>query len=187
MSKLTITEALQEIKTIGKRLEKKRAAVGPYLARDSRNRDPLAKDGGSDKFITAECQAISDLEERIIKIRTSIQRSNLDAAIAVAGVTRTVAEWLTWRREISTQQSAFLRAMVSGLNNIRNEVQKKGGKIVAAAAVAVNESFDPNGPPEVIVNVDERALIADQENLETMLGDLDGKLSLFNATTVIEA
>jgi hypothetical protein len=39
--KLTITEALQEIKTIGNRLEKKRASLAPYLARDSRIRDPL--------------------------------------------------------------------------------------------------------------------------------------------------
>lgn len=33
MSKLTITEALQEIKTIGKRLEKKRNSLGPYIVR----------------------------------------------------------------------------------------------------------------------------------------------------------
>lgn len=185
MSKMTITEALQEIKTIGKRLEKKRASLSPYLARDSRARDPLAKDGGSEKFITSERQAISDLEDRIVSIRTAIQTSNLAASLQVGQKTRTVAEWLTWRREISGNQIAFLRTMAAGLSKLRTDVMQKGGKVVAAA-VAVNEAFDPSGPPEVVVNVDERKLISEQEELEQNLGDLDGKLSLFNATTTID-
>lgn len=185
MSKLTITEALQEIKTIGKRLEKKRTSVGQYLARDSRARDPLAKDGGSEKFITEERQAIADLENRVIAIRTAIQSSNLANSLTVGMKSRTVAEWLTWRREISGAQVTFLRSMVTGLAGVRNDIQKKGGKMVAAA-MAVNEAFDPNGPPEVLVHIDERKLIDEQEQMETTLGDLDGKLSLFNATTVID-
>ena len=185
MAKLTITEALQEIKTIGKRLEKKRGSIGQYLARDSRVRDPLSKDGGSEKFISEERQAVSDLENRIISIRTEIQKSNLSSALVVAEKSRTVAEWLTWRREVSGTQVQFLRQMASGLAKIRTEIQSKGGRVLAAA-VAVNEAFDPNGPPEVIVNIDEKSLIEEQEKLEQQLGDLDGKLSLFNATTVID-
>lgn len=184
MEKLTITEALQEIKTIGKRLEKKRGSVGQYLARDSRARDPLVKDGGSEKFVKEERQAILDLEERVVGIRIAIQKSNLKSSLTVGGKERVVAEWLTWRREIATGQVSFLKAMTSGLAGVRKEVQQKGGKVVAAA-VAVNEAFDPSGPPEVIVNVDEKKLMAEQEELEKLLGDLDGKLSLFNATTVV--
>lgn len=185
MSAITITESLQEIKTINKRLEKKTAALAPYLARDTRNRDPLAKDGGSEKFIVEERQSINDLQERIIGIRTAIQKSNLASSVTVGGKSRTVAEWLTWRREVANAQVNLLSSMSQGLHNIRNEIQKKGGKVVAAA-VAVNEAFDPAGPPEVIVNVDEKELIQEREKLEQMLGDLDGKLSLFNATTVVD-
>jgi hypothetical protein len=186
MSKLTITEALQEIKTIGKRLEKKRASIGPYLARDARVRDPLEKDGGSEKFINSERQAMGDLENRVIAIRTAIQRSNLDSSISVGQTTRTVAEWLTWRREISAGQKQFLGGLSGGLANLRNDIQKKGGKVIAAA-VAVNESMGPNDPPQMVVNIDERKLIQELEEIEDTLGTLDGKLSLFNATTVIEA
>lgn len=185
MSKLTITEALQEIKTIGKRLDKKRSSLSPYIVRDSRVRDPLAKDGGSEKFIASERQSIADLENRIIGIRTAIQRSNLDSTLVVGGTSRTVAEWLTWRRELSAAQAKFIRDIINNLSGLRADVQKKGGKITAAVA-AVNESFDPNGPPEVVVNVDERGLLVEQEQMEQTLGELDGKLSLFNATTVID-
>lgn len=185
MSKLTITEALQEIKTIGKRLEKKRASIGPYLARDSRVRDPLEKDGGSEKFIQSERQAMADLETRIIGIRTAIQRSNLESSITVGAKTRSVAEWLTWRREISASHKNFLGGLSGGLQNLRNDIQKKGGKVIAAS-VAINEAMGPNDPPQMVVNIDERKLLQELEEVEETLGTLDGKLSLFNATTVID-
>ena len=186
MSKLTITEALQEIKTIGKRLDKKRKSVVPYLIRDSRARDPLAKDGGSEAFVKSERQSIHDLEERVIAIRTAIQRSNLDSQLQLGEQKRSVAEWLTWRREISGNQVSFLKEITNGLTRVRDETTKKGGKFIAAQAVAVNDSYTPDGPPEFVVNVDERALLSETDSLEQMLGDLDGKLSLFNATTVID-
>src|SRR6266850_8251735 len=107
MGKMTITEALQEIKTIGKRLEKKRLAVSDKLARDTRIKDPLEKDGGSEKFVREERQAIGDLEKRIVAIRTAIQRSNLITMVPIDGNQGTVAEWLTWRREVSAGQVEF--------------------------------------------------------------------------------
>jgi hypothetical protein len=185
-SKLTITEALQEIKTIGKRLEKKRQTVGQYLARDSRFHDPFEKDGGSEKYIHTERQSISDLETRVIAIRTAIQRSNLDSQMAVNGRTMSVAEWLTWRRELATNANNFLKAITNTLGQTRQQVQSKGGKVIAALA-QVNEASNPADPPQVVVNVDEKKVIEEQEAMEQTLGDLDGKLSLFNATTVIQA
>jgi hypothetical protein len=129
MPQITITEALQEIKTIGKRLEKKRQSISQYLARDTRVRDPLEKDGGSAKFITEERQAIADLEKRVIAIRIEIQRSNLAASLTVGTTARTVAEWLTWRREISAAQSTFLNGLVSGLSRLRDDC--RAGRIRA--------------------------------------------------------
>lgn len=186
MTPITITEALQEIKTINKRIEKKRQAISQFVARDARVRDPLEKDGGSEKFIAQERQATSDLENRIVAIRTAIQRSNLDAKLTVCGRTKSVAEWLTWRREISSGNTMFLRSLAAGVAQIRTQIQSKGGKVMGAA-VAVAEMPGPADPPHVLVNFDERALIEEQETMEQILGDLDGKLSLYNATALIEA
>lgn len=182
---ITITEALQEIKTVGNRLKKKRVAIGTYLARDKRVIDPLASDGGSEKYITQERQSITDLETRIINIRTAIQNSNLSSSLTVGDKTRKVAEWLVWRREVAEDSRAFLVSLTNGINNLRNELQKKGGRLVGAA-VAINEGNSANDPPQMIVNVNEKELLNEQENMEQVLGELDGKLSLFNATTTIE-
>src|SRR5258708_17462080 len=130
---ITITEALQEIKTVGNRLKKKRIAIGTYLARDKRIIDPLAGDGGSEKYITQERQSIKDLETRIINIRTAIQHSNLSASLTVGDTTRKVAEWLVWRKEVAEDSRNFLVSLTNGINNLRNELQKKGGRLVGAA------------------------------------------------------
>ncbi len=70
---MTITEALAEIKTIGKRLEKKKQAVLTNIGRDSRLKDPL---DDSVKFVKEERQAIEDLEKRIVTIRTAIPQGS---------------------------------------------------------------------------------------------------------------
>lgn len=177
----TITEALQEIKTIGKRIEKKRANLGQYVARDARLKDPLAGDGGSVAFITQEQQSIGDLASRVVAIRTAIQRSNLETQVTIEGTTRSVAEWLTWRREVAPGEQQFLTQLAAGIAKIRADVQKRGAKTVTATT-----PDSDTGPGDVIVHLDEKALMARQETMEKVLGELDGKLSLLNATTVIE-
>ena len=44
---LTITEALAEIKTLEKRIQKKQEFVGSFLYRQEQFKDPLAAQGGS--------------------------------------------------------------------------------------------------------------------------------------------
>lgn len=174
---LTITESLQELKTIQKRLEVKRRSVLDYLVRDARVKDPLDKEGGSFEFIRRERQAIADLEQRTINIRTAIQNKNLTTNLTLGGKEMTIADWLTWRREVSAGQKGFLASMNQGIRKLRSELQAKGLKTTDSEAAAA--------PGDVIVQIDEKELIQQQENIEQLLGDLDGKLSLLNATTTI--
>lgn len=185
MSGLTITEALAEVKTINKRLEKKRASVLPYLARDLRVKDPFESKGGSESFIKAERQGIHDLQTRIIGIRTAIQKKNLATNLTIGGITRSVSDWLTWRREIADGEKMFLATLNQGLKTFRADLQRKGGTIKTATSQV--ENFDASAPPEMVINVDEKHLLESLEGIETVLGELDGKLSLINATTFIEA
>jgi len=183
---MTITEALAEVKTIGKRLEKKRQSILQYIARDSRLKDPMESDGGSVEFIRKERQAIKDLEQRIIDIRTAINASNLATSTTIEGETRSVFEWLTFRREVADNRKRFLQALTGGVTATREKVQREGGRVTTAgiSSVAIVEGNKPAF--EIMVNVDEKALFEEQELMEKILGDLDGKLSLLNATTSVE-
>lgn len=177
---LTITEGLAEIKTIDKRLAAKRASVLAYITRQAGLRDPLDKDGGSAQFIERERQAIDDLEARKIAIRRGIQRANDETPITLGDETRSISEWLTWRKEVLPSNKLFLAQIRNGLSMVRTQAARSG-----VAVVAVNTDKEPEAK-DYIVNVNERELAEEIEALEEVEGSLDGQLSLKNATIIIE-
>lgn len=176
---LTITEALAELKTLGKRVEKKREYIGSFLARQDGIKDPLEKNGGSAEVIRRERQAIADLEARHVAIRTAIQKMNQATPITVLDTTKTIAEWLTWRKEIASGAQSFINKIRNTVIAARKEASQKGWSVVTATEAA-------RQPTDLVVNVDEADLAKEAETLESILGTLDGQLSLKNATVTID-
>lgn len=174
---MTITEALAELKTLKARIEKKRAGVLPYLLRPAVMRDPMEKDGGVAQWISRERQGIADMETRYVALRTAIQRKNLESKLKVGDAEKTVADWLTWRREVSQGQVQFLAAIGREIANARKDPRTQG------------RAIKPEGEAtsmDIIAHVNEVELLAESDALVGILGELDGKLSLANATLVIE-
>jgi molybdopterin converting factor small subunit len=178
MAQVTITEALAELKTIDKRIVKKREFVLGYLLRQEMFKDPLEKDGGSVSAIKREMQAIRDLEERKIAIRRAIQQANERNSVTVGRQVRSIADWLVWRREVAPVQQQFLANLRTKIEQARQEATRRGAGLSAS-----QEAAKPN---DVIVNVNEQELAQHIEELEEVLGKLDGQLSLKNATLFIE-
>lgn len=178
MEKLTITEALADLKTIDKRLAKKREFILQYVARQDIVKDPLEKDGGSVTAIARERQSMADLEERKLRIRAAIAAKNQEIKLTLSGKVRSISDWLVWRREVAPQKQVFLSGLRSSVQKIRDDVTRKGGQIV--------ESGKGGGAQDITVNVSERELATEIESLEEILGGLDGQLSLKNATTFVE-
>jgi hypothetical protein len=180
MATITITEALAELNTIKKRLAKKRESVVAFLTRSEGLKDPLEKQGGSPEFIRRELQAIVDLETRHRAIRIAIQRRNQETLVRINDREMTVAEWLTYRKEQSVDAQRFLSNIRQTIDKVRSEATRKGNQVVTVGSAADLK------PTDVIVNIDEAALSKQIEALEDVLGQLDGRLSLINATTTIE-
>lgn len=179
MTLLTITEALAEIKTTQARIAKKRDGVHQYLARQDGLRDPLEKSGGSYAFIQAELQSVADLEARIVTLRGAIARKNHEVTIGISGISKSMADWLTWRREIMPNREAFYAKQRANLASIRQQATQKGMAIVGPGQA-------PSALTDLIVNLDEKQLAEEIEKLETIKGQLDGQLSLKNATVTLE-
>lgn len=177
MTKQTITEALAEIKTISKRIASKKTFVSQYLFRMDSVKDPLEKEGGSAAAIAAELQAIKDLENLIISLRSGIAAANEETKISIEGEERSIADWLIWRREVADGQKSFLRTLNSNLNSAREHARRTGASLVANGT--------DNKPTDIVVSLDEKKLSKDMEKLENILGQLDGQLSLKNATVMI--
>lgn len=178
MSKLTITEALAELKTIDKRAAKKHEFIKQYLMRPRQMMDPHEKDGGSPTILIRERQSLFDLLERRVRIRTAITKANSTETITVNGKTRTIAEWLTWRRDVAPLVGKQLAELAQGIQQVRAQLRAKG--------VALTASGEGQGDNDVLVNINEKELSESIENHETTLGTLDGQFSLKNATIVVE-
>lgn len=183
MKQTTITEALAELKTIDKRILKKREFIGSNILRPEMVKDPLEKDGGSVTAIQRERQAIADLEQDKVNIRRAIAEANGRESITVEGKTRTISDWLVWRRDIAPSGLDFLKQLSNAIKNQRSEALKRGGQVIVAG------SSPPDRAPvafDIVVNVSEQELSTQIEGFETVLGTLDGQLSLKNATITIE-
>ena len=177
MAKLTITEALAEIKTITKRIEKKHQFVLTYLYRQEKLKDPLDSTGGSKESLKRERQSIADLAARCLALRRGIQKVNSVTGLAVLGVERTIGEWLIWRRDIAPGEQARLQELSQRIAGLRRDAMGRGLTVTKG---------EPVTPDDVIVNLDEGTLAKEIEDMAETLGVLDGQLSLKNATTFIE-
>lgn len=175
---MTITEALAEIKTITKRIQSKREFIETYQLRVDSLKDPLDKDGGSVKAVSEASQSISDLEDRMVALRSAIASANNTNTIALEGVEKPISDWLIWRREIAPGRERFLIGLASKLASARNSVA--GQKYRWGDAQKTDDK-----PVDIIVNVDETALNVEREQMKNILGQLDGQLSLKNATIML--
>ncbi len=175
---ITITEALAEIKTVNKRVASKKTFILDYLSRLEGVKDPLDKDGGSYQAIKRERQAVADLEKRVVTLRRGIQRANDATVVSLEGMTMPISDWLAWRRDVAPERKVFLADIRKKLTLVREQAKRNG-------ATAISPGGSAEKATDVIINIDEQQLATDIEQLENVLGQLDGQLSLKNATTFI--
>lgn len=170
----TITEALAEMKTLAKRIAKKEEFITQYAVLPALMHDPLEKDGGSEAKVSAAVQAIEDMLKRMLAIRSAINAKNQEVTVEVLGETRTVSQWLTWRRDVAPIE-AGMRSRV--LAHVQRQRQKLGHR-------AVDEKDDtPVSNAKVVIS--EAGFSERSEKLQEILDTLDGKLSLTNAVTTV--
>lgn len=177
MEKITITEALSEVNLIKKKIIAKQARIQSAVVRAEHNPDPFLSDGGSSAMVKAESQGIHDLNRRLSKIRSEISRANLGNEITLGEDTRSIHDWLVWKREIAKDQIKFTydvhRAVKAHLDMTAKQPQ-------------VYKDADGNNQlVKWTINVDYAYWLKQNEQLEEKLEQLDGKLSLKNATIVV--
>lgn len=173
MALITITEALAEIKAIDNKVAKKSRTVLENCARSSKLADPFEKDGGQAKVVKQEMQSIEDLYIRKVALRRGIQKINNQVEVSVNNRTMTIGDWLAWRKDVAAIQ-------LMNLENLANVVKQSKSSFVK------NARGTEEAPETLIVNINEKALMQEIEDIHGMLDSLDGQLSLKNATVTFE-
>ncbi len=176
---ITITEALQELKTIDKRIVAARDFVMSYGVRQGSTIDPLDLEGGSHKAVPAKLDSIRDLLERKVVLRSAINAKNALTTVTVAGQSRTVADWIIWRREAFKQELDAWTALQRKVLEARTQC--------AGKAITLREDGNqPTKVNEASCFIPEGTIAKRISQLQEIESVLDGKLSVVNATTTIE-
>lgn len=182
---MMITEGLAEIKVIKSRIATKQQFVLDYVCRPENLKDPLEKDGGSYKQIEETRQSIADLEKRIVAIRRGIDEANKSRELTLNGVTMSIADWITWAREVAPNRRQFLTRLRQTVTTSRDQTTRGQSRTARGLMTQMTDQREQK-PTEYVVSLDESALAKEIEMLEDTIGSLDGQLSLINATTTIE-
>lgn len=180
MEQMTITEALAEIKLIEKKASKKQETILANLTSMEHLPDVYKEVGGTKEMVKREYQGLNDLWKRLTVIREAIAKSNAETKLTVEGHTRSVNQWLAWKREVQDKQIEFIGSVISKTKQVLDR---------EAAAPRIVKSNDPVNEPTLLVkitsNIDIPAMTKDQDIYVTLKEKLDGQLSLKNATTTL--
>jgi hypothetical protein len=177
MATITVAEALARIDTYRRRIEAKQQLVDAYLFRTAAQRDPLAAEGGTAAALAAELASLDALQERTILLRRLIQHSYETTPITFGERTRSLADWLVWRREVATRRANFLEALSRRIQRAR--------KLAARRAAGVSE-VGAGKAADVVVHLNEQELAGQAEEVEELRGYLQGQLALKNATLTVD-
>lgn len=173
----TITEALAELKTIDSRISSTENFVLQYAIRQGSTIDPLDDEGGSATVIPQKMQSLKDLLERKVSIRNAINRKNEEVELTISGISRTVAQWLIWRRETFRREVQAYQKLQNKILDARKQCIEKG--------FVLKEGEQPSKVSEVSSFLSESEINNKIEQLREIETTLDGKLSMLNATTTI--
>ena len=177
MTKMTITEALSEINLIKKKLEHKKTAMQTLLIKADHVKDIYESEGGVTKHLQKEFQALSDLRRRFVSLRAAISEANLNHEITVGEKTLSIHDWLTWKREIAKEEQNHANYIVTTVNNYMTQSSKNPQCYDDAEGKKHLVTFTPT--------VDLAEWVKKQERLNDLLENLDGQLSLKNATILV--
>lgn len=178
-AKMTITEALQELKTLDKRIDSTREFILKYGIRQGSTIDPLDDEGGAHVAIPQRMQSLRDLFARKVSIRSAINKKNADTLLTLGGKSMTLAEWIVWRRDVFQKEIEAFRALQRQVIEARRQCIEKGMTLK-------DDGTQPNRVQEVSCFIPESKIQKEIETLQEIESTLDGKLSMINATTTVE-
>lgn len=177
-NKITITEALSEINLITKKLDDKRNAILPALFIASHVIDPYTD---NKKYVAQEMQSLTDFQARLTKIRALIQKANLEHNITIGETTKSITEWLAWKKEVATKEIDFLKKVNQRLLDQSMQAQSRPSVYqVQEADKQITKIV------EYKYALDLTTVTKRLEILNDIFENLDGQLSLKNATVTID-
>ncbi|RAL25604.1 hypothetical protein [Thermoflavimicrobium daqui] len=180
---MLIQQGLSELKLIKKRMDKIQSELAEYSAWSSKKKHPWGIKGANQEYsvkhaekeVQAKIQAYHDLANRFFRIKTAIDRTNLETKITVAGRTFTLHEALIYKNHLIEMNQNLVFACDQAIRRAEAEVER----------------FNSRKEKDLVDSADLLYLFPKQEiekvndfNIEFM-EKVDAALQIANATTEI--
>lgn len=166
MPRITVAEALGELAQIDQRLATKQQLIESFLVRDAALHDPLRNEGGTLSALAQEKAGLAALRERKVLLSRAIQTINAQTTLTFKDITRSIADWMAWKRDVLPTRTKFLQQLRGWIMWARSVPRTKAGAVVA--------------------QIDEKSLLEEIELLEEVQGWLQGQLNLKNAILTLD-
>jgi seryl-tRNA synthetase len=130
------------------------------------------------QYLRSEIQSIEDLRKKWVKIRSAIAKANTDNTITIGSTTKSINEWLNWKREVAQEESKFAVSVHVRIKNAMDESVQKPQVVK-----------DDSGQVKIcklLANLEYPEFLKKSQEVDEILETLDGKLSLKNATIMVE-
>lgn len=170
---MKIIEAMKRIKEYQLKAEDLRTKVARYSADLDVETPTYGTEQEQRERVAGWVQAHHDLMGEILKLRVSIQRTNLETEVEIdlgrGGVKKSIAEWIHRRRDLANTELDVYKALASKDGQLREGVMPTTSG--EAKQVKVRRYYDPG-------NRDEWMDLYRTEPLK-----IDATLEVVNATT----
>lgn len=199
--KMTLTQALSEVKLLTKRIDLSKSLIAVQLG--SEDQEGVKK---LESQLKANLQSSTDLLNRLMRIRQAITKANSETVVQVGEKQMTVIEAIERKKHLLPQQKSLLQVMKNQLSNAERDLANRKAQFERDldARLAALKTDKANPVDENLLKVtrdhlakssyptliDPLNLASQIERLEHEVNDfelnVDVALSIVNARTEIE-
>jgi len=125
-NRLTVADALSELKRIKKLLVNRNQNISRYCSKRRGGKDEIEN---QKKFIESEFQSAKDLITRYKNIKLAINKSNLETILEFGGKTFSVADAILFKQQFYEMNKELLNAFMpnTGISQVNQYIQSLGG------------------------------------------------------------
>lgn len=171
---MKLIEALKNLKTIEKRIDKNCQLIADYSAYVSSETPVFETHEKQQKEVESLIQANCDLEKEYIRLKMCIDHTNLNTKVQLLGKNLTISELVTLQRLLN-RNTNFRQKTYNSLNMSKAQVKLQ--------QVFNQKGVDAQNPARVIPVYSEAEKNKALREWEEFTSQIDGKLEVVNAET----
>lgn len=184
--KMSVAEGMQELKRIDKLIDQRITNIRKYSSKRKGAPDEI-KD--QEKFVASEQQSAFDLLERYLRIKTSIQRVNLDNFIEFDGKKYSIADLIIYKKYLAAKKESVLDAFSTMIGDIQlQRMSEMVRSIMMEANRAGNDPKQALDANNLVVQkyYDETKILKEKEHIAELLSRMNVLIDKNNHSVMIE-